>query len=65
LAGELVPRPEKCKKTSQDASVFRRNGMKALLYPFGPTEPSVQLAKDFPELDWTVVASADDDLCDQ
>ena len=34
--------------------------MKALLYPFGPTEPSVQLTKDFPELDWTVVASPED-----
>jgi phosphoglycerate dehydrogenase-like enzyme len=34
--------------------------MKAILYPFGPTEPSVQLTKDFPELDWTVVASAED-----
>jgi phosphoglycerate dehydrogenase-like enzyme len=34
--------------------------MKAILFPFGPTEPSVQLAKDFPELDWTVVASAED-----
>jgi phosphoglycerate dehydrogenase-like enzyme len=34
--------------------------MKALLFPFGPAEPSVQLAKDFPELEWTVVASAED-----
>lgn len=34
--------------------------MKALLYPFGPTEPSVQLTKDFPELDWTVVGSPED-----
>lgn len=34
--------------------------MKALLFPFGPTEPSVQLTKDFPELDWTVVASPED-----
>jgi phosphoglycerate dehydrogenase-like enzyme len=34
--------------------------MKALLFPFSPTEPSVQLTKDFPELDWTVVASSED-----
>ena len=34
--------------------------MKALLFPFGPTESSVQLTKDFPELDWTVVASPED-----
>lgn len=34
--------------------------MKALLFPFSPTEPSVQLTRDFPELDWTVVASPDD-----
>jgi phosphoglycerate dehydrogenase-like enzyme len=34
--------------------------MKALLFPFGPTEPSVQLTKDFPELEWTVVASPED-----
>jgi len=34
--------------------------MKAILFPFSPTEPSVQLARDFPELDWTVVASPDD-----
>ena len=34
--------------------------MKAILFPFGPTEPSVGLTRDFPELDWTVVASAED-----
>jgi len=34
--------------------------MKALLYPFSPTEPSVQLTKDFPELDWVVVQSPED-----
>ena len=34
--------------------------MKALLFPFGPTEPSVQLTRDFPELDWTVVQSPED-----
>ena len=32
--------------------------MKAVIYPFGPTEHSVQLTRDFPELDWTIVASA-------
>lgn len=34
--------------------------MKALLFPFSPTEPSVQLTRDFPELDWMVVASPED-----
>lgn len=34
--------------------------MKALLFPFSPTEPSVQLTKDFPELDWTMVQSPED-----
>jgi phosphoglycerate dehydrogenase-like enzyme len=34
--------------------------MKALLYPFSPTEPSVQLIKDFPELDWALVQSSED-----
>jgi phosphoglycerate dehydrogenase-like enzyme len=34
--------------------------MKALLFPFSPTEPSVQLTKDFPELDWTIVQSPED-----
>ena len=34
--------------------------MKALLFPFGPTESSAQLPKDFPELDWTIVASPED-----
>ena len=34
--------------------------MKALLFPFSPTEPSVQLTRDFPELDWTVVQSPED-----
>ena len=34
--------------------------MKAILYPFSPTEPSVQLTKDFSDLDWTVVASPEE-----
>jgi phosphoglycerate dehydrogenase-like enzyme len=34
--------------------------MKAILFPFSPTEPSVQLTRDFAELDWTVVASPED-----
>ena len=34
--------------------------MKALLFPVGPTEPSAQLPHDFPELDWTIVASPED-----
>jgi phosphoglycerate dehydrogenase-like enzyme len=34
--------------------------MKALLFPFGPTESSAQLPHDFPELDWTIVASPED-----
>src|SRR5260370_17819733 len=31
--------------------------MKAVLYPFGPAEPIVQLVADFPQLRWAVVAS--------
>ncbi|MGH6770770.1 MAG: D-2-hydroxyacid dehydrogenase [Xanthobacteraceae bacterium] len=34
--------------------------MKAILYPFSPNEPSVQLTRDFSELDWTVAASPED-----
>jgi phosphoglycerate dehydrogenase-like enzyme len=34
--------------------------MKAILFPFSPTEPSVQLTKDFSDLDWTVVASPEE-----
>lgn len=34
--------------------------MKAILFPFSPTEPSVQLTRDFAELDWTVVASPEE-----
>jgi len=34
--------------------------MKAVIYPFGPKEPIIQLARDFPELEWAVVASIDD-----
>ena len=34
--------------------------MKAILFPFSPTEPSVQLTKDFSELDWTIVATPED-----
>ena len=34
--------------------------MKAILSPFSPNEPSVQLTRDFSELDWTVVASPED-----
>jgi phosphoglycerate dehydrogenase-like enzyme len=31
--------------------------MKAVLYPFGPDEPIVQLARDFPQLQWAIVGS--------
>ncbi len=48
--------PEKCKKTRNASKPI----MKALLFPAGPTEPSVGLTKDFPELDWTVLASPED-----
>jgi len=34
--------------------------MKAVLYPFGPAEPIVQLVADFPQLRWAVVASPDE-----
>jgi phosphoglycerate dehydrogenase-like enzyme len=34
--------------------------MKAVLYPFGPDEPIVQLVRDFPRLQWAVVASPED-----
>jgi phosphoglycerate dehydrogenase-like enzyme len=34
--------------------------MKAILYPFGPKESSAQLPNDFPELEWTIVASPED-----
>jgi phosphoglycerate dehydrogenase-like enzyme len=34
--------------------------MKALLYPFRPGEPTVQLTKDFRELDWVVLASPEE-----
>jgi phosphoglycerate dehydrogenase-like enzyme len=34
--------------------------MKAVLYPFGPDEPIVQLARDFPQLQWAIVASPGD-----
>jgi phosphoglycerate dehydrogenase-like enzyme len=34
--------------------------MKAVLYPFRPAEPIVQLKQDFPDLQWAVVASADE-----
>jgi phosphoglycerate dehydrogenase-like enzyme len=34
--------------------------MKAVLYPFGPAEPIVQLKRDFPQLQWAVVASPDE-----
>jgi phosphoglycerate dehydrogenase-like enzyme len=34
--------------------------MKAVLYPFGPKEPIVQLVGDFPQLRWAVVGSPDD-----
>jgi phosphoglycerate dehydrogenase-like enzyme len=31
--------------------------MKAVLYPFGPDEPIVQLERDYPQLQWAIVAS--------
>ena len=34
--------------------------MKAVIYPFGPKEPIVQLANDFPELEWAVVSSVEE-----
>jgi phosphoglycerate dehydrogenase-like enzyme len=34
--------------------------MKAVLYPFGPDEPIVQLVRDFPQLQWAIVASPED-----
>jgi len=34
--------------------------MKAILFPFSPTEPSVELIKDFPELDWALVGSPEE-----
>jgi phosphoglycerate dehydrogenase-like enzyme len=34
--------------------------MKAVIYPFGPKEPIIQLARDFPELEWAVVSSIDE-----
>jgi len=34
--------------------------MKAVLYPFGHEEPIVQLVRDFPQLQWALVASPDD-----
>jgi phosphoglycerate dehydrogenase-like enzyme len=34
--------------------------MKALLFPAGPAEPSVDLTRDFPELAWVVVASPEE-----
>jgi phosphoglycerate dehydrogenase-like enzyme len=34
--------------------------MKAVIYPFGPKEPIVQLVKDFPELEWAIVSSTEE-----
>jgi phosphoglycerate dehydrogenase-like enzyme len=34
--------------------------MKAVLYPFRPAEPIVQLERDFPDLQWAVVASPEE-----
>jgi phosphoglycerate dehydrogenase-like enzyme len=34
--------------------------MKAVLYPFGPQEPIVGLVRDFPQLQWAIVASPED-----
>jgi phosphoglycerate dehydrogenase-like enzyme len=34
--------------------------MKAVLYPFAPEEPIVQLVRDFPQLQWAIAASPDD-----
>src|SRR5258707_5851433 len=31
--------------------------MKAVLYPFGPDEPIIGLARDFPQLQWPIVGS--------
>lgn len=31
--------------------------MKAVIYPFGPNEPIIELARDFPQLAWAVVSS--------
>jgi phosphoglycerate dehydrogenase-like enzyme len=34
--------------------------MKAILFPFSPNEPSVQLTRDFAELEWALVGSPED-----
>lgn len=34
--------------------------MKAVMFPFGQTEPVVALAQDFPQLEWAVVSTADE-----
>jgi phosphoglycerate dehydrogenase-like enzyme len=34
--------------------------MKAVIYPFGPNEPIVQLAIDFPEIEWAIVSSTEE-----
>jgi hypothetical protein len=38
----------------------RENDMKAILFPFGPTDSSTRLPHDFPELEWIVAASPED-----
>jgi phosphoglycerate dehydrogenase-like enzyme len=34
--------------------------MKAIIYPFGPNEAIVQLATDFPEVEWAIVSSTEE-----
>src|SRR5262245_18386045 len=34
--------------------------MKAVIYPFGRSDAIIGLAKDFPEVDWAVVASPEE-----
>jgi phosphoglycerate dehydrogenase-like enzyme len=38
--------------------------MKAVLYPFRPAEPIVQLRQDFADLEWAVVASPEEVACE-
>src|SRR5205085_1812044 len=35
-------------------------GMKAVIYPFRKDDAIVQLARDFPKLDWAIVSSTDE-----
>src|SRR5438128_1552362 len=34
--------------------------MKAVIYPFSPRDPILQLTRDFPDIAWSVVASVED-----